>query len=207
MKHPIPANAYILAGGESRRFGSDKALQDWNGKPLIQHMVDTLAPWFDALTVVARSGKHDDRLVDAPIVRDQFENCGPLGGIHAALAASQSDWNFIIACDMPLAQRAVVALLWSKHDEPISAVVPEIDRQLLPTFGFYHRNVLNSVVQFLRDDQRTAYKWVKSLPHAVVPEATLRRVDAHLQSFINLNTLDARRRALRFLNTNDKGKR
>ncbi len=95
----------MLAGGGSRRFGSDKALALWNGRPLIDHVSDRLGKQVDHLVIVGRSGGLPDR--PAP-------DLGPLGGLCAALAyaaANGFDAVLTAACDVPTLPDNLVRLL------------------------------------------------------------------------------------------------
>jgi molybdopterin-guanine dinucleotide biosynthesis protein A len=93
---PSPILGAILAGGRSRRFGSDKALARMpDGRTLIDHAIAGLAPHVDALVLCGRPGGLDDR--PAP-------DMGPLGGLNAALhhAAAQGFVGVLTSgCDMP----------------------------------------------------------------------------------------------------------
>jgi molybdopterin-guanine dinucleotide biosynthesis protein A len=89
----------VLAGGASRRFGSDKALAPLNDRPLIDHVIAAMVPQCDALVVVGRC--HDDwaSLTDRP-----EGNEGPLAGLNAALHhAAASGYVSVLSapCDMP----------------------------------------------------------------------------------------------------------
>jgi molybdopterin-guanine dinucleotide biosynthesis protein A len=70
----------ILAGGASTRFGSDKALALFAGKPLLQHAIDALAPQVDTLVIVGRDWPGETRIDDLPAV-----GMGPIGGLCGAL--------------------------------------------------------------------------------------------------------------------------
>jgi molybdopterin-guanine dinucleotide biosynthesis protein A len=90
----------ILAGGEARRFGSDKALAHWRGRPLIEHVVAGLLPQVEAVIVCGRTHAG---LVSVP---DRPEpGLGPLGGIAAALhyaAGEGFDAVLTVPCDGPV---------------------------------------------------------------------------------------------------------
>lgn len=70
----------ILAGGQSRRFGTDKANARWNGEPLITHCVAKLSPQVDGLVICGRSFDGIVSLTDRP-----GPGLGPLSAINAAL--------------------------------------------------------------------------------------------------------------------------
>lgn len=88
----------VLAGGQSRRFGSDKALALLGGKPLIAHVIEALSGQTDAVIVCGREGIGG--------VADRPEpGLGPLGGINAALhhaAAHGFDAVLTAPCDTPV---------------------------------------------------------------------------------------------------------
>ena len=95
----------MLAGGGSRRFGSDKAVALWNGRTLIDHVMDRLGKQVDHLIIVGRDGGIPDR--PAP-------DMGPLGGLCAALAYAAAhgfDTVLTAACDMPVLPDDLAALL------------------------------------------------------------------------------------------------
>jgi len=100
--------AFILAGGKSTRMGADKAFLALDGRTLLARALD-----------LARSVTHDVLIVGeaakfapfAPVVEDVFPGCGPLGGIHAALRASQTELNLILAVDMPFVPPALLPFL------------------------------------------------------------------------------------------------
>ena len=87
----------IIAGGQSRRFGGDKAAALVGGKALIQHAIDALAPQVNALVIVGRAwGGH-------PSVEDHPFACGPLSGLCAALRSARDqghDHVLTAGCDV-----------------------------------------------------------------------------------------------------------
>ncbi len=91
----------ILAGGKSTRFGEDKALYRYNGKPMVEYAIDVLATICEDILLI--TNKSDDYFKFAKIkfVHDIYLGCGPLGGIHAGLIESKNEDNLIVSCDMP----------------------------------------------------------------------------------------------------------
>jgi molybdopterin-guanine dinucleotide biosynthesis protein A len=88
----------VLAGGQSRRFGSDKALAMLGGKPLIEHAIAALSAQTDAVIVCGR--EWTDWVADRPA-----PGLGPLGGINAALHCALErgfDAVLTLPCDTPL---------------------------------------------------------------------------------------------------------
>lgn len=99
----------VLAGGASRRFGSDKAAAVWRSKPLIQHVIDRLRPQVSALVIVGRDWPGDASIPDRPA-----PGLGPLGGLCAALAhAAANGFDDVLTsgCDLPDLPRDLRELL------------------------------------------------------------------------------------------------
>jgi molybdenum cofactor guanylyltransferase len=130
--------AFILAGGKSTRMGRDKAFVNIDGRPLLQHALE-----------LARSVTADVRIVGsnekfsayAPIVEDVFRDCGPLGGIHAALRASTTELSLILAVDMPFVTTEFLQYLIDVASESREAAVtvPRTDHGMQPLCAVYRR--------------------------------------------------------------------
>jgi molybdopterin-guanine dinucleotide biosynthesis protein A len=89
----------VLAGGAARRFGSDKALGLYQGRPLIEHVLAALALEADAVIVTGREWVGGTGIADSP-----GPGLGPLGGLCAALhhaAARGFDAVLSAGCDLP----------------------------------------------------------------------------------------------------------
>lgn len=84
----------VLAGGQSSRFGSDKALAEFRGHTLLTHAVDTLSGWCEYVVVVGRETAPAPTLPDWP-----RPGMGPLGGIAAALHHARDEgYEFLLTC-------------------------------------------------------------------------------------------------------------
>ncbi len=102
----------ILAGGASRRFGTDKALVPLAGVPLIEHVAHRARPQVDALAI--SRGPDVPVPLDLPVIRDQEAAQGPLSGIGSSLAWAEANGFDLIAtfpCDGPLFPSDLVARL------------------------------------------------------------------------------------------------
>lgn len=91
-------NGYVLAGGKSSRMGTDKALLELAGKPLVLRAVEKLRRVCADISIL---GNRSELEIYAPMIRDLHEGCGPLAGIEAALSRSEKLWNLFMAVDMP----------------------------------------------------------------------------------------------------------
>ena len=104
----------VLAGGLSSRMGRDKALLPWRGKPLLLHMRDLLlAAGADPVRISGDYPAHGG-------LPDAVPRCGPLGGLHTAIAGLPDGPAWVLPVDMP---RLSVALLHQLRDAPPAACV------------------------------------------------------------------------------------
>jgi len=138
---PEPAAAVILAGGRSTRMGTDKALLEIEGRPLIAGLVDQLRPHFDDIMIsIAQQG--DTLVPGVRHVADQKPGSGPLMGIHSAVAASSCRVNFVVACDVPDTQVGFIRKLLSFSALCDVAIPTFGNGNLEPLLAVYCRDVL-----------------------------------------------------------------
>ena len=111
LRHPSEIGGYVLAGGHSSRMGRDKAFLDLAGKPLILHAVVKLRRVCIDVNVLGSNPALD---AYAPLVRDVHPDCGPMGGMEAALLHSRRDWNLFLPVDVPFLPTAYLSG-WVMH--------------------------------------------------------------------------------------------
>ena len=139
--------AIILAGGQSKRMGTNKALVEYLGKQLIGYSIE-LSKAF-ASEVIISSGEDELRKFGYPVVSDIFPVKAPLAGIHAGLTHSRTDWNLVLTCDMPHVSKEIIRFLMTYLDGEQQMIVPGHDGFVEPLCGFYNKNLLDLIeVQF-----------------------------------------------------------
>ena len=112
----------VLAGGQSRRMGRDKAMLDWDGRSLLMRAVKVLESVFDEVLVVApRDRGYED--LGVQVVPDIRPGLGPLGGLHTALVHGRGKPLFILACDMPHVTDDLVRWVRNFNSDPAMHVV------------------------------------------------------------------------------------
>ncbi len=100
---------YVLTGGRSSRFGSDKALHQFRGKAMALWVAEAVLAHVPTVTLVGNPDLHGS--LGIPVIPDKLPGAGPLGGIVAALADTNCQWCLIAACDMPMVANAPLASL------------------------------------------------------------------------------------------------
>ena len=185
---PQTVSAIVLAGGQSRRMGRDKALIDFQGRPIIAHVLDTLGAVAEDIVVVSnRSDLYSS--FGARLVPDYDPPCGPLGGIAAGLQAVQHPLAVVVACDMPFLN--VTLLHWLIDlAEGFDAVVPQTGDEFEPLHAVYRRECYSPIVQRLERGERRVISFFADVRLRPVPEPEWRRLDPEGRSLVNLNTPD-----------------
>lgn len=178
----------ILAGGMSTRMGRDKASLPYGESTLLRVLVSRFEGRFGPVIVAARPEMHIE-LEDVMIVNDTFIGNGPLGGLHAGLLASPDARNFVIACDMPLADPRLAEYLLGKLDEH-DAVVPMLSTGPEPLHAAYSKTCLPQVEANLRCGALRMRNLLDQIDTLYIAEDELRQTNMDLSSFENVNTIE-----------------
>ena len=183
--------AVILAGGQSRRFGRDKALEPIGGEPMIRRVIRRAANGVNAsdVVVVVSSPERGAGLPLDPLHRvaaDVFPDCGPLGGIYSGLLAARTEWALVVACDMPLLSMPLLMHM-SHLRSGMDAVVPMAGGRPEPTHAFYSRRCLPAIRERLDAGDLKISSFFDRVRVRYLPEDGIRRLDPELLSFTNIN--------------------
>jgi FdhD protein len=176
----------ILAGGRSGRMGSDKALLPYQGGRFIEAIHRRMEELFEEVIVATGETARYDFL-PCRRVTDLHPGMGALGGIHAALRASDSEKVFVVACDMPHLAPDLIRHLCSLAEEA-DVVVPEGVGGLEPLHAVYRKGVLPAVEDALRNGQCRVVSFFDRVRVRRVPLAEVVRIDPDLRAFRNINT-------------------
>jgi len=177
--------AIILAGGDSRRMGQDKANLLLGGRTLLQSVAATLQPMFAEVIISVRQLRPE---IDLPQVCDDPAYSGPLAGLAAGLECVTTPWVFAVACDMPFITPAVIELMAQCRNE-FQAVVPLVHGYPQPLAAFYATGCLHEVRQLLRGSGKHSLRaLLDRLPVCYVDEAQMVAADPQLRSFFDLDT-------------------
>lgn len=187
----------VLAGGQSRRMGSDKAALLIQGEPLLLRAVRLLRAVTPDVAVIGPP-ERAALAPDVPIHPDGWPNQGPLGGIATALQALAGEAVLVVGCDMPFLNldvlRHLVALL-PGHD----AVVVRADGEAHPLHAIYHRRCLPAIEAQLRAGNRQVQRLLDQLAVRFVEGAELDRLDPQHLSTFNANTPEEWEKVLQML--------
>jgi molybdopterin-guanine dinucleotide biosynthesis protein A len=161
----------ILAGGLGRRMGgADKGLQRFEGRPLVAHVIERLAPQVDGLLINANRNADAYAAFGYPVIADCIGGfAGPLAGIHAGLAACATPLLATAPCDAP---RLPTDLVGRLRDALLLAdagiAVPATADGLQPAFALMRREVLPDLEAYLAAGHHRMQEWCRGLAMCVV---------------------------------------
>jgi molybdopterin-guanine dinucleotide biosynthesis protein A len=160
--------AVVLAGGQSSRMGTEKAVLKVGGATLVERLLTALAPRFRHLLVsVAKSGPSPalreaiERAAKAlkqeiGILEDRVSGRGPLAGLEAALDSLAACGAFFVPVDVPLVSWPLVSALWKAASSPgCVGSLPRWSRGLEPAYAVYSKKLLPRVQRLLRSGPRS----------------------------------------------------
>jgi len=177
-------NAIVLAGGQSSRFGSDKAFAKIGDLTIVESLFFPLSLLFKKIIVVTNFPEKYQAF-PVQIVTDKIKGQGPLGGIYTGLLASDSERNFVVACDMPLINPRLIQYLSSIQEGAV--VVPKINDKLEPLFAIYAKSCLPAIERQLTAGKNKIQDFFAEVNVRYVAEIELKKFDPTLTSFLNIN--------------------
>ena len=200
MQNPtLPTRAaYLQAGGKSTRMGENKAFLDFLGQTMLARALHTLSRACSEVSIVGDPATFAGY---GRIISDIFPNCGPLGGIHAALAHSSAELNLMLAVDMPFVTAELLNFLLraAEGSDRVTAnaivTVPRTSRGLQPLCAVYRRAFATIAEQALKAGNYKIDAAFAHIPIRVIDEQELAAAGFSEDNFFNVNTPEDRRAA------------
>jgi len=176
----------ILAGGESRRMGSDKSLLPLTGARFIDHVYRCMADLFNEVIIVTNSpGLYNE--IPCRKVSDIYYAQGSLAGLHSGLLHAKSEKIFVVACDMPFIMPAVVREICAHADQG-DLVIPYSSNGHEPLHALYTKRCLPAMEQVLDAGLKRIVAFFDMVKPVEVSAETIRLHDPEEKSFQNINT-------------------
>ena len=128
----VPLNGLVLAGGKSKRMGTDKGLLQWHGQEQRYYMAHLLQPYCEEVSISCRRDQAD--LIERkykPVV-DEYENGGPLCAIVSAFHQNKNTGWLVVACDLPLLDGNTLGYLIQNRNASLNATTFKSPHDELP---------------------------------------------------------------------------
>lgn len=165
-------------------MGADKALLDIDGRPLALRIADKLSTVCGFVGLVGDPARYGS--LGFPVIPDSYPGQGPLAGVEAALGATSTDANLIVACDMPALVPEILGALLETHADCAMPRYP--DGMIEPLCAAYSRRCHAAIREALESGIR---KVTDALRHLEARGFALSYLAvATRDPFENLNTPD-----------------
>jgi molybdopterin-guanine dinucleotide biosynthesis protein A len=176
----------VLAGGENRRMGTDKAFLLLSGVPLIERIIAALRTLCSGIIVVTNSPERY-RSYDVTVVTDALDQRGPLTGIYTGLLHTKDEYNLVVACDMPYLHPGLLAYLAGLAGEA-DVVAPSVGGRPEPLHAVYRTSIIGDIEAHLQQGRLRLQDLLQAVRVRYVTEQEIDRFDPSRRSFKNLNT-------------------
>jgi len=179
----------IQAGGQSSRMGEDKALKTFLGRPLIQRVIERMAPIADEI-IVTTNRPEAYTFLDVRLISDLKPGRGALGGLYTAIASAAHPIVAVVACDMPFASATFIEtasrLLAAEEADVVIAKTNEGYESL---HAVYHRaTCLPAIEEAIDADQWKVIAWFPRVKVRVLTVEEIKPLDPAGLAFWNVNT-------------------
>jgi molybdenum cofactor guanylyltransferase len=179
--------AFILAGGKSSRMGQDKAFLTFEAETLLSRALSLAKAVSSQVSIVGDSRKFASF---GPVVEDIYRECGPLGGIHAALSsAGAADLNLMLAVDLPFLPARFLEYLVAEAQKSSSLVtVPQTAAGFQPLCAVYRREFRDLAEEGLQNGRNKIDLLFATAELRIISEEEIVRKGFSREIFRNLNT-------------------
>jgi molybdopterin-guanine dinucleotide biosynthesis protein A len=173
-------SAIILAGGKSKRMGTDKTKLIYNNKTLLQHTIDLLLPFSTDIIISGNIRQH----TGYPVIPDTIPDAGPLGGLYTCLRQINNKQAIVLPADMPLLTHHIIKYLIDSADYQKDVNIFKTNEQWQTLVGIYSKDILPLIQNQI---QLKDYK----LRH-LLQKSSLNLIDGSkfVKQFINVNSPD-----------------
>jgi len=204
-KRTLDITCVVLAGGKGLRLGRDKVQETVGTDNLLQRVLSQLTP-FNRDIIIVTAGKKSLPQINgyqrSRIVTDIYLGKGALGGIYTGLAASDSPYNLVVACDMPFLNQALLRYMM-ELSAGFDLVLPRLGELLEPLHAVYAQSCLAHIEKLLKRDNLEIRALFSLVKVRYVESDEIDWFDPQHLSFFNVNTEadleKARQMAMRYV--------
>ena len=184
--HIPDITAVILAGGQSSRMGSNKALLPYRGGRFIEAIHRQLLELFPEVLLVTNNPEQYEFLPCCKVA-DRYPGMGALAGLHAGLYHATTPHIFAVACDMPYLNSALIRRLSNLRNQA-DVVIPQVENGLEPLHALYGKGCLPFMEQALLADRRRIVSFFPQVRVQQFSQDRVATIDPAFASFRNVNT-------------------
>ncbi len=176
---------FILAGGQSRRFGEDKLSYSLGGRRVIERVFETALEVFDRVLVITKNPKRLTFL-KGPLITDLLPLQAPIVGLYTATVKAKGEIFALLSGDIPLIKREVLQILRDRGEPPVT--VFKAGDRVHPLIGVYSKSLRETIKKRIERNDLSMMGVLEEVGYNLLGEDLVRGVDPNLDSFVNLNT-------------------
>lgn len=177
----------VLAGGQSKRMGQDKAFLEVGGRRVVERVLATVSPLTDDLFISTNSAEQYAEF-GLRLVADIYPDKAALGGIYSVIHAARYDSVLVVACDMPFLNADLLKYLIELA--PLADVIAPIIEPPQPEtlHAVYSKRCLPAIESRLLANKLRVIGFFDDVSVRYVDRAEIARFDPYFYSFVNMNT-------------------
>lgn len=162
----MKTTVFILCGGKSSRMQSEKGLVLFQDKPFIEHIIQAILPVTNQIKLITASSEYD--YLEYEKIPDIIVDKGPLGGIYTALSHSETEFNLILSCDIPLISTGLLQELISKHTREAGITIFASESKTHPLIGIYSKDILPVIKKSIDAGELRMMDLLSKVPHQII---------------------------------------
>jgi molybdenum cofactor guanylyltransferase len=183
----------ILAGGQSRRMGRDKAFLPFGKGLLIERVIEVARQVTDGVILITNTPEQYQHF-GLPMFSDVIPQAGSLGGIYTGLVSAKTPYSLCLACDMPFVKPEFLRLLCDTAAEA-DVVIPRNDEDFQPLCAVYSQVCREPIRQKIEASRLKITGFFDQVRVRIIEGELLARYDPHDIMFFNANTPEEYKRA------------
>ena len=184
----------VLAGGQSKRMGEDKAFLKFKGKTFLRNVLEALDKYCNQIVIVMNKEKslYESEIknlkAEIGFVKDKYPYQGPLNGILSSLEFIKNELVYITPCDTPLLNPEIIPY-FSGVINGYDVVIPDIKGKIQPLNALYKKDaLLKSKKVFEEEGKKSLISFLEGLNVKYLNEDEIKRIDKNLYSYFSVNT-------------------
>ena len=171
----------VLAGGKSSRMGSDKGLLTINDKTFVEHVIVAMKPLVDKIIIVSNNKDYDQ--FGYRRVEDSIKDSGPLAGLYSGLKHSETEFNLVLSCDIPMIKTEILKKVVDADLENHEVVQIESNTKTMPLIAMYKKQCMHKCLELLQQGEKRLRVAVNELKTKTII------INAEFDQFVkNVNT-------------------
>jgi len=190
----VSITAVLLAGGQSKRMGKDKAFLKYKGNTFLKIILKEIQDFVDE--IILSINKPEDlyrdeiSFLNKPVkfVKDIDKFGGPLNAVVSCANEIETDSFFLLTCDTPLFKGTLISYFQSTI-ENYDCVIPVINGKYQPINTIYKKDTLEVAKDtYLNQRKNSLFAWINRLNVKYVDEEEIKKIDKELGSYFSVNT-------------------